>query len=71
MAAIRHPVRLPHGQEVMAGENVIIRPTGSDVAFFKLDDLKTPEQLERVRPAALTSMTTYTRGQRDNSKSTA
>jgi RepB DNA-primase from phage plasmid len=52
-AAIRHPVRLPDGQEVMAGENVIIRPTGPDVAFVQLDDLKTQEQLERVRPAAL------------------
>ena len=38
---------------MMAGENVIIRPTGPGVAFVQLDDLKTPEQLERVRPAAL------------------
>ena len=51
-AEIRRPVRLPDGQEVMAGENVIIRPTGPNVAFIQLDDLKTPEQLERVRPAA-------------------
>lgn len=50
-SAIRHPVDLPDGQEMMAGENVIIRPTGPDVAFVQLDDLKTPE-LERVRPAA-------------------
>ena len=35
-----------------AGENVIIRPTGPGVAFVQLDDLNTPEQLERVRPAA-------------------
>ena len=52
-AAIRHLVRLPDGHHVMAGENVIIRPTGPDVAFIQLDDLKTPEQLKRVRPAAL------------------
>jgi len=52
-AAVRHPVRLPDGQEVLAGENVIIRPTGPEVAFIQLDDLKTQEQLERVRPAAL------------------
>jgi len=52
-AAIRHPVSVPDGQGVMAGENVIIRPTGPHVAFIQLDDLKTPEQLERVRPAAL------------------
>jgi len=51
-AAIRHPMRLPDRQEVMAGENVIIRPTGPNVAFIQLDDLRTPEQLEQVRPAA-------------------
>jgi hypothetical protein len=51
-AAIRRPYRLPDGQEVMAGENVIIRPTGPGIALVQLDDLKTPEQLERVRPAA-------------------
>jgi hypothetical protein len=49
-AAIRHPVRLPDGQEVMAGENVIIRPTGPDVAFVQLDDLNTTEQLESRPP---------------------
>ena len=52
-AAIRHPVSVPDGQGVMAGENVIIRPTGPEVAFIQLDDLKTEEQLERLRPAAL------------------
>ena len=36
----------------MAGENVIIRPTGPGVAFVQLDDLKTQEQIDRVRPAA-------------------
>jgi hypothetical protein len=35
----------------MAGENVIIRPTSPDTVFVQLDDLKTQEQLERVRPA--------------------
>jgi len=38
--------------EVMTGENVIIRPIGSGVAFVQLDDLKTQEQIDRVRPAA-------------------
>lgn len=52
-AAIRHPAALPHGQEMMAGENVIIRPTGPGVAFVQLDDLNNPEQLERIRPASL------------------
>jgi hypothetical protein len=51
-AAIRHPHGLPDGQEVMAGENVIIRPAGPGIAFVQLDDLNTSEQLERVRPAA-------------------
>jgi hypothetical protein len=52
-SAIRHPMKLPDASEVMTGENVIIRPTGSGVAFVQLDDLKTQEQIDRVRPAAL------------------
>ena len=51
-ADIKRPVTLPEGQVVMAGENVIIRPTGPGVVFVQLDDLKTQEQIERVRPAA-------------------
>jgi hypothetical protein len=51
-AAIKRPVTLPEGQQVLAGENVIIRPTGPSVGFVQLDDLKTQEQVERVRPAA-------------------
>src|ERR1700719_3419127 len=51
-AAIKRPVTLPEGQQVLAGENVIIRPTGPGVGFVQLDDLKTQEQVERVRPAA-------------------
>jgi hypothetical protein len=50
-AAIRRPHQLPTGETVMAGENLIIRPTGPDVAFVQLDDLSA-EQLDRVRPAA-------------------
>ena len=38
--------------EAKAGENVIIRPMSPDAVFVQLDDLKTHEQLERVRPAA-------------------
>jgi hypothetical protein len=49
---IKRPVTLPEGQRVMAGENVIIRPTGPGVVFVQLDDLKTQEQLDRVRNAA-------------------
>jgi hypothetical protein len=51
-AAIRHPYNLPDGQEMKAGENVIIRPTGPGVAFVQLDDLNTSGQLDRVRQAA-------------------
>lgn len=52
-AAIKHPLTLPEGQQLLSGENVIIRPTGPGVVFVQLDDLKTQEQIERVRPAAL------------------
>jgi hypothetical protein len=51
-SAIRRPVKLPDDSEAKAGENVIIRPMGSGVAFVQLDDLKTQEQIDRVRPAA-------------------
>jgi hypothetical protein len=47
---IRDAKALP--SDAMAGENVIIRPMGSGVAFVQLDDLKTQEQIDRVRPAA-------------------
>ncbi len=51
-ADIKRPVTLPDGQTAMAGENVIIRPMSPDTVFIQLDDLKTQEQLDRVRPAA-------------------
>src|ERR1700691_37307 len=50
-AEIRHPHQLATGETVMAGENLIIRPTGPDAVFVQLDDLSA-EQLDRVRPAA-------------------
>lgn len=50
-AEIRKSHHLPDGQTVMAGENLIVRPTGPEVTFVQLDDLST-EQLARVRPAA-------------------
>src|SRR5271155_58534 len=49
-AAMRKSVQLPDGETMMAGENLIIRPTGPGVAFVQLDDLNS-EQLDRVRPA--------------------
>ncbi len=48
-AAARKPHKLPSG-EVMAGENLIVRPTGH-VVFVQLDDLN-PGQLDRIRPAS-------------------
>jgi hypothetical protein len=50
-AADRKPHKLPSGETVMAGENLIVRPTGADVQFVQLDDLAA-EQLERLRAAA-------------------
>jgi hypothetical protein len=50
--AIKNPATLPDGEQVPAGENVIIRPTGPGVVFVQLDDLKTQDQVDRVRPAA-------------------
>jgi hypothetical protein len=50
-AALRHPMRLPDGETMMAGENLIMRPRGASVAFLQLDDLA-PEKLDRVRDAA-------------------
>jgi hypothetical protein len=50
-AAIRRPVTLPEGGTMMAGENLIIRPSGANAAFVQLDDLM-PEQLDRLREAA-------------------
>jgi hypothetical protein len=49
-AAIRRPCKISDTQTVMAGENLIIRPTGPGVAFIQLDDLNA-DQLDRVRPA--------------------
>jgi DNA invertase Pin-like site-specific DNA recombinase len=49
-AAIRKPFAISETEIVMAGENLIVRPTGS-VHFVQLDDLSA-EQIERVRPAA-------------------
>jgi len=49
-AAIRKPCQTPEDETIMAGENLIIRPTGPGVAFVQLDDLNS-EQLDRVRPA--------------------
>ena len=47
-AARRKPFRIPGGDTVPAGENLIIRPKGRGVAFVQLDDLK-EHQLDRIR----------------------
>ena len=49
-AATRRPHHLPSGQTVMAGENLIVRPTGG-VTFVQLDDFP-PEALFLVRDAS-------------------
>jgi len=51
-ASTKHSTVLPEGGEAEAGENVIIRPMSPDTVFVQLDDLKTKEQIDRVRPAA-------------------
>jgi hypothetical protein len=56
-AAVRRPLRLPDGETVMAGENLIVRPTGPGVALVQLDDL-TAEQLDRIRPTSFVMHTT-------------
>jgi hypothetical protein len=54
-AAKRKPCIAEDGTEIMAGENLIIRPVcripETAVTFVQLDDLKA-DQLERVRPAS-------------------
>jgi hypothetical protein len=50
-AAIRRPCKISATETFMAGENLIIRPSGKGVAFLQLDDLGA-EQLERMRSAA-------------------
>ena len=50
-AAIRRPCKISDTETVMAGENLIIRPTGPGVAFIQIDDLSA-DQLDHVRPAA-------------------
>jgi hypothetical protein len=50
-ASERHKHVLPSGQDIAAGENLIIRPSGPDVIFVQLDDLAA-DQLEHLRPAA-------------------
>src|ERR1022692_4905804 len=50
-AAIRRPGKISDTGTILAGENLIIRPTGPGVAFIQLDDLNA-DQLDRVRPAA-------------------
>jgi hypothetical protein len=51
LAAIRKPCKISETESVMAGENLIIRPSGAGVRFLQLDDLAA-DQLDRVRPAA-------------------
>ncbi len=56
-AARRKPCQIRDSKTVMAGENLIIRPTGPGVGFVQLDDLNS-DQLDRVRPAVFIIHTT-------------
>ena len=56
-ADLRKPCLTPDGRTVIAGENLIVRPTGPETVFCQLDDLST-EQLERVRPASFLIIST-------------
>lgn len=56
-AEVRRSVRTADGKTMHAGENLIVRPTGPEVAFVQLDDL-TSEQLDRVRPASFMILST-------------
>jgi hypothetical protein len=51
LAGLRYPYTLQDGRTLETGDNLAIRPTGPDVEFFQLDDLKDP-QLERLKQAA-------------------
>src|SRR5579862_1820475 len=50
-AGKRRPEIVPDGRTMWAGENLIMRLFGRNVAFIQLDDLA-PEQLGKVRDAA-------------------
>jgi hypothetical protein len=50
-AEFRRKHILPSGQEIEAGENLIVRPSGPDVTFVQLDDLSA-EQLKPLYPAS-------------------
>ncbi len=56
IAAVKKPFKVSDTESILAGENVIIRPSGS-VTFVQLDDLKA-EQLERVRPVSFITIAT-------------
>jgi DNA invertase Pin-like site-specific DNA recombinase len=50
-AEFRRKHTLASGQEIEAGENLIVRPSGPDVIFVQLDDL-TVDQLKPLYPAS-------------------
>jgi hypothetical protein len=57
MSARREEETVPDGRRVSAGENLIMRPFGRNVAFIQLDDLA-EEQLDKLRDAACIIHTT-------------
>ena len=59
-AEIRKPIAVSEGNVMLAGENVIIRPTGHGVTFVQLDDLSL-DQIGRVTPASFAIIETSPR----------
>ncbi len=59
-AEIRKPIAVSEGNIMLAGENVIIRPTGHGVTFVQLDDLSL-DQIGRVTPASFAIIETSPR----------
>ena len=59
-AEVRKPVAVSEGNVMLAGENVIIRPSGPGITFVQLDDLSA-DQLSRVTPASFAVIETSPR----------
>jgi DNA invertase Pin-like site-specific DNA recombinase len=59
-AEIRKPIAVSEANVMLAGENVIIRPTGHGVTFVQLDDLSL-DQIGRVTPASFAIIETSPR----------
>jgi hypothetical protein len=59
-AEVRKPIAVSEGNVMLAGENVIIRPSGPGITFVQLDDLSA-DQLSRITPASFAIIETSPR----------